>query len=522
MVPQISIAPWARILAACTLLIASPVFATTQCTALIQKDFSSIPDAPTQLTGAQPVSDGALPDYCRVSGYVTPAVGFELRIPLQGWNQRLLFQGCGGFCGTLRQIEDCNDALLRGYACITTNLGHVGTPLDGKWAYNNRPAEIDFYFRATHVTALAGKAIVTEFSGEQPRYSYLRGCSTGGRQGLISAQRFPEDFDGVIAGAPAGVSPGGGLHLIWSALANRAPDGQPILSEAGVDTVRRAVLAECDESDGLADGVLNDPRQCRFDPGTLACGTTASDTCLSTDQVKVVRKIYSGATTSDGQAACRAVPMPGSEPQWVPAYVRDHGPPIYYLFGGDFFRYLGFDTDPGPGWRPEDFDMQRDLPRLRFMRMLNYAANPDLGAYRERGGKIIAYQGWGDESVPPLGRVDYLELAATTMGGADQLSETMRLFMLPGVAHCRGGAGADTTDLLSHLENWVERGAAPDRLIVSRLQNRRSKAAFPAYPLNEQEVEFQRPVYPYPRIAVYKGSGDPDNPTSFESASPAR
>jgi pimeloyl-ACP methyl ester carboxylesterase len=421
-------------------LICGPAFSQVTCAELPSEDFSTVVDAPTQLTEVGLVDGPEAPPYCRMLGYVSRHVGFELRVPTESWNERLLFQGCGGFCGSLRQIEDCNDALERGYACVTTDLGHKSTSFDAKWAYNNRAAEIDFYYRATHVTTLAAKAIVERMMAKSPTRSYIRGCSTGGRQGLISAQRFPEDFDGVIAAAPAGVSSGGGLHLIWSALANKSADGTPILSEEDVDVWHRTVLEVCDGVDGVEDGIIADPEQCDLQPDTLVCDASNQGNCFSKQKIEVVKKMYSGARGLDSKPAYRAVPMPGSEPQWVPAYVRDDAPPIYYLFGGDFFRYLAFDQDPGPQWNPEDFDMARDLPRLRSMRMLNNAANPDLTAFAARGGKIVLYQGWGDESVPPLGIVEYLELATRTMGGEDKMREIMRLYMLPGVAHCRGRA----------------------------------------------------------------------------------
>ncbi len=475
-----------------------PASAQLTCAALLGEDFATTVDAPTQLIAADPVDQPGVARYCRIQGYVSPQVGFELRIPTQTWNQRLLFQGCGGFCGQLEQIEHCNDALARGYACVTTDLGHKGMPLEAKWAYNNRSAEIDFYYRATHVTTLAAKAIVERMKGQQPNRSYMRGCSTGGRQGLIAAQRFPTDFDGVIAGAPAGVSSGGALHLIWSALANKSAEGAPILAEKDVQVVEKAVLNACDAGDSAEDGIIADPTRCHFDPASLACGQGNAAGCLSDAEGQVVKKIYSGAVDEEGNSIYRGVPMPGSEAHWVPAYVRDDGPAIYYFFGGDFFRYLGFETDPGPHWRPEDFDRDRDLPRLSFMRMFNYAANPDLTTFKDRGGKIIVYQGWSDQSVAPLGTVEYWELAQRTMGGAQALSDVMRLYMLPGVQHCRGGDGADTMDLLTHLENWVERDQPPQNIVASKLKR---PARNPIYPLDPANIELQWTIEPYPGAA---------------------
>ncbi len=188
--------------------------------------------------------------------------------------------------------------------------------------------------------------------------------------------------------------------------------------------------------------------------------------------------------------------MYGSEPNWVPAYVRDEGPSIYYLFGGDFFRYLAFDQDPGPDWLPEDFDLAADLPRLKLMRTLNYAANPDLSEFEARGGKLILYQGWRDQSVPPLGTVDYFELAERTMGGPDAFSRMARLYMLPGVGHCRGGAGADSADFLTLIENWTENGVAPDAIEVSKLED--PDGPWPSYPLDDSNVIDTWVIEPWP------------------------
>ncbi len=466
----------------------SPLAATDNaCEALLARDFSRVPDAPTHLTAAAVVAEPGWPAYCRVQGYVSPQVGFELRAPLADWNQRLLFVGCGGFCGRLTQIERCQEPMGRGYACVTTNLGHESTPIDGKWAYNNREREIDFYFRATHVTAQAAKAIVAELGGAAPRYSYISGCSTGGRQGLISAQRFPEDFDGVIAGAPAGVSPGGGLHLIWSALANLDEDGHRILSEADVGLLADTVMAQCDGLDGVKDGIIDHPPSCQVDTAAIAC-PQPDGRCLTEQQRAVIEKIYAGPQSEQGEPLYSGRPVPGSEPHWVPGYVNDGGPAGYYMFGGEFFRYLAFAEDPGPAWQPEDFDWRRDPPRLRFMRFLNYAANPDLSDFTARGGKLLLYHGWADGQVAPQGTIDYFELATRTMGGAQAADQFMRLYMMPGMAHCMGGPGPDQVDWLSHLENWVERGQPPTNVVAGK----RNAAG---------EIELARPLAPYPARA---------------------
>lgn len=491
------------------------------CNALMFEDFSRVPDAPAQVTAASITpARGKMPEYCRVEGYVAPTIGIQIRIPQAIWNGKLLMQGCGGFCGTTAMIAQCDDAVARGYACVSTDLGHKSTPIDGKWAYNNPQGEIDFYYRATHATAQAAKAILTTAMAAEIERSYFRGCSTGGRQGLISAQRFPADFDGIIAAAPAGVSPGGGLHLIWSALANLDENGEQILPASKVPLLHDAVIKACDASDGLEDGLIDDPRNCVFDPADMQCRRRPGDDCFTGPEVAAIRSIYQGATDTGGNPLYRAVPMPGSELNWVPAYISPNDlPSIYYLFGGDFFRYVAFAEDPGPDWMPEQFDFDRDPPRMGYNRHLNNAANPDLRAFVARGGKLISYQGWSDQSVPPLGVIDYLNDVERFMGGPESVLGFFRLFMLPGVAHCAGGEGPDRVDALTALETWVETGTAPDQLIAHKLKNDPGPFEAVHLPPEPQEVGMSRPVYPYPQVTRYR-AGDPNVWTSFERAQP--
>jgi len=492
------------------------------CGALLGIDFSEIPDAATQLIRiAEVQASEIVPSYCRVEGYISTSIGFEIRIPQQSWNGKLLMQGCGGFCGSYSVINLCDDALARGYACVATDLGHKSTPIDGKWAYNNPQAEIDFYYRATHATAQAAKAVVAMFTGERIRKSYFRGCSTGGRQGLISAQRFPNDFDGIIAAAPAGVSSGGGLHLIWSALANLDEAGHPILPASKLQLLHESVLQECDVIDGLLDGLIDDPRLCSFDPADMQCRRRPGDDCFTGPEVLAIRRIYEGAADSYGNSLYRAVPMYGSELNWSPAYIGlDGQQSIYYRFGGEFFRYVAFADDPGPGWQPEMFDFDVDPARTGYNRHLNNAASPDLRVFVEQGGKIISYQGWADQSVPPLGVIDYLSDVERFMGGKEKVSEFYRLFMLPGVAHCVGGEGPSRVDVLTALEKWVEDGEAPERLIAYKIKADPGNSAAVHLPPPATSITQSRPLYPYPAVARYRGAGDTDQWQNFEYFEP--
>ncbi len=493
------------------------------CDAIRAQDFSQIPDAPTHIIRVGDIAAATpAPAYCQIEGYISTSIGFELRIPRDNWNGKLLMQGCGGFCGNYTFIiARCDDALARGYACVATDLGHKSTALDGKWAYNNPQGEIDFYYRATHATIQAAKAIVETAMGQDIERSYFRGCSTGGRQGLISAQRFPQDFDGIIAAAPAGVSSGGGLHLIWSALANLDEDGEPILPASKLPLLHDAVIGTCDGLDGLEDGLIEDPRQCTFDPADMQCRRRPGDDCFTGPEVEAIRRIYRGATNSEGKALYRATPMYGSELNWSPAYIGDEGQPSsYYGFGSEFFRYLAFAEDPGPSWQPEMLDFDVDPPRMGYNRHLNYASNPDLRAFAARGGKMISYQGWSDQSVPPLGIIDYLADVERFMGGREVVSDFYRLFMLPGVGHCAGGDAPDLVDSLSALEEWVENGVAPDQLIAYDLKQETHPFLSVNPPPPQSAVKRSRPTYPYPDVARYKGLGDVNHWSSFERVTP--
>lgn len=475
--------------------------AAVECSELLKPDFSALPDAPTQLTLATSVdAQGSVPAYCRVQGYVRPRVRFELRLPRESWNGKLLMEGCGGFCGSLDHAPRCDARLARGYACVVSDMGHASTPFDGKWAWNDREAEIDFGYRATHVTAVAGKAVATAFYSRPPERSYFHGCSTGGRQGLVSAQRFPADFDGIVAGAPVLRMPASGMVLAWSMRALHDAAGRRIVTPREVELMHRAVLERCDARDGLADGIVGDPRACDVDPGTVAG--------LGAAQVAALRKVYDGPRDSRGRRLFASGLPRGSELNWIGTLIgRDEGPPPFYGFIADLFRYLSFAEDPGPGFRLEDFDFDRDPPRLGAMAQIYTGANPDLTEFKSRGGKLLLYHGWADSVVVPQPSIDYYELATRAMGGPAATREFFRLFVVPGKDHCTGGAGAHDIDYLGALERWVERGEAPERLIGTR-------------PASGAQPALRRPVYAYPAVAAYRGRGDANDPASFVALPP--
>ena len=511
----------------------------------ILDEFLKIPDAPTVINAIESVpAAGNLPAYCRFKGTVAPQINFELRLP-SGWNGKFLMQGCGGMCGWLN-MGATEDSLEKRYAVVNTDMGHSGPPAVAVWAFDNRSAELDFAYRSTWATAVVSKRIAEVFYGVAPKRSYFNGCSTGGRQGMVAAQRFPELFDGIISGAPVLNQTGTGLlHLLWSARANVAADGKPILSTAKLERVHAAVIAACDSLDGVADGVIPDPRACDFKPAALACragavdrsasaaidsGTAATATgeagsaCLTPAELGALSKLYEGARNSSGRldwAGGGGLSL-GSEYTWSPVFVNEAGKHGLIISSPSLIQQLvqfkAFYLDPGTSMAMMDFDWDRDVPRLALTESFYNAQNPDLRRFKARGGKLLAYHGWDDTEVTPGYSVDYYETATRTMGGPEATREFYRLFMVPGMAHCRRGNGADAIDYLDALERWVERGEAPERLVAHKLVKAQSYLGLPRprYPLKAEEYRWRRPVFAYPDVAVYSGKGDSTDPASWK------
>ncbi len=491
-----------------------------QCQALQSQDFSTIIDASTHVMATRAVAAAnEFPAYCQVKGYVSSAIEFELRLPLENWNGKFIQRGCGGFCGSIF-IDACNNHVKDGYACIASDMGHTSTAIDAKWAYNDLQAEIDFGYRATHVVTVTGKVITESFYENAPQRSYFMGCSTGGRQGLVEAQRFPHDFDGIVAGAPVIDETGAGMELLWTVVANRDDDGKQILPARKVPMLHEAVIAKCDMNDGIEDGLIGDARECDFDPSELQCLGQDRDNCLTTAQVETVNKIYQGPVTSDGKALYTGGAQRGSELNWLGNYIsEDGGLSVYENFMGDMFRYLNFMPDPGPSWKQTDFDFDEDYKRLGLMEAIYTGSNPDLRKFKARGGKLLTYQGWRDQSVVPLNIIDYYEMVTRTMGGQESTLDFYRLFMIPGMNHCSGGEGAYAIDYLAYMEDWVENGNAPDVLIGVH-PNVRVDSAGTDLPLEADQVDFSRPAFPYPARAQYDGKGDPSSASSFIRVDP--
>jgi feruloyl esterase len=441
-------------------------------------------------------------------------VWFELRLPLSTWNGKVLTQGCGAMCGQMLGSAGCEEAASRGYACVTTDMGHKALPYDGKWAYNNPQAEIDFGHRATHVATVAAKAITETFYTSQPKYTYFRGCSTGGRQALVAAQRYPFDFDGIIGGAPVLYQlMGPPLQLFWGTSVNFDKGGNPILDAKKLPMLAKAAMDACDKVDGLEDGVIERPQQCKFDPSVLKCTSSDTTNCLTDAELGVVKKTYAGPTTSKGERLMPSGQLPGSEAVWG-AYIDGGKNASNYGFGSEVLRYLSFDIDPGPSFEVTDFDWDKDPQRMDLS--LLTAANPDMTTFKQAGGKLILFHGMQDPAIFYTTTTEYYDLATRTMGGRQSMQEFSRLFLLPGLYHCRGGSGANYADMLGALEAWVESGRAPDSVMGYHIDNDAKGPAEPPVGFEPSSAKFSRPIFAYPDYGTYDGTGDWKDPKNFK------
>jgi feruloyl esterase len=484
--------------------------------------FAQILDAPATVLSAKIVpAHRDIPETCRVEGVIAPQVGFLLLLPTASWNGKFMMVGCGGACGAFLPFR-IEPPLVRNYAVVTTDLGHKGGPATFSFAYNNLLGAIDFGFRATHVTAVAAKELVATFYERRASRNYYMGCSTGGRQGLMEAQQFPTDFEGIISGAPPLDQTGdSAFHLNWILRSNVGADRKPILTADRLPLIHDAVLAACDARDGLKDGVLQNPQACNWDPGAIACKTgERGAACLDAGEVAVVRKIYSGATNSRGEKLYFGMPR-GSEDQWA-MLINIGDPPGSGAIGASMLRYGSFYDFPGATYSVMDFDYDRDPPRLALMERLYNVQNPDLRKFKAAGGRMISFIGWNDNNIPGGAMVDYYDTVLRTMGGEQPTQDFYRLFMMPAVNHCQYGAGGGEADWITALENWVEKGIAPDRVIAHHMRTEpyplipgEAWAQMARHPLPPDSFDRTRPLFPYPDVARWSGKGDPDDAANW-------
>jgi hypothetical protein len=525
----------ARLWAGVLLLAAMhPLLAQQQCAAL-----SALNLPHTTITSAAMVPEGAIapagagnaaaviaPAHCAVQAITRPSKDSEIRLqvwlPVSGWNGKYLQVGNGGWAGQINQTAAA-DPLRFGYAVAATDDGHTSAAPGASWAIGHPEKLIDFGYRAVHETSVQARSIIRAFFGREADRSYFSGCSDGGREALMEAQRYPEDFNGIIAGAPAN----NWSHLFTAFVWNEQAMAETPIPAAKLPTIQNAVVAQCDAVDGVKDGLIEDPRACRFDPASLLCKAGDAPNCLTEGQVATLRKIYGGPKTPrTGEQIFPGWPVgteavPGGWSPWIlPSGAQA-------MFGNTYYGQAVFEQS---NWdfHTLNFDTDVEFGEAKAGPVLN-AINPDLRSFRDNGGKLIQYHGWGDAAISPLNSIEYYESVRTFLSrfpdarhSTTDPADFYRLFMVPGMAHCGGGIGPNdfgngrgsaTPDpehnILSALDGWVEGGVAPVRLIGT------GKA------VDDSSKALTRPLCPYPQTTRYRGTGDTNNADNFTCATPA-
>jgi feruloyl esterase len=436
-----------------------------------------------------------LPAFCRVTATLAPASDSDIKIevwmPASGWNGKFEAVGNGGWGGAI-SVQALAAGLLRGYAIAATDTGH--TSRDGSFALNHAEKLIDFSYRAVHEMTVQAKALVNAYYSKAPSASYWDGCSTGGRQGLKEAQRYPADYDGIISGTPTNYMTHMLSQILWVAHAT-LKDPASYIPREKYAVIHKAVLEACDALDGLKDGVIDDPTRCHFDPKTIQCATTDGPTCLTAAQVEAVRKIY--APVKNPRTGVELFPglEPGSELGWAGVA----GGPEPMSIATDYYKYIVFKN---PAWDFKTLDFDKDVALAdKLDDGADNAIDPNLKAFFSRGGKLLMYHGWIDPLVAPRNSVNYYTSVTKALGSAAKVDDAMRLFMVPGMGHCVGGDGPSNFDKLSALEQWVEHKKAPDRIVATHIAN--------------GAVDRTRPLCPYPLVAIYSGTGSTNDAANF-------
>ena len=448
-----------------------------------------------------------LPAYCRVAATLTPSpdshIEMELWLPAEGWNGKFLALGNGAWAGNI-SLDAMAAPLRRGYATASNDTGHKGG--SASFAVGHPEKLVDFAYRSMHEMAVPSKAIIRAFYGRTPQLSYYQGCSTGGRQGMMEAQRYPEDFDAIIAGAPVYNM----VHLNVSQVGlqiEMLKNPDRLVPEAKKAMFANAVIAACDEKDGVKDGIVSDPRSCKFDPGVLACKAGSSTSlgagdadCLTAAQIENARSVWAAVKTKSGE-----IVYPGRSPGFESGWrIPTPGAALNPLFA-DMPRFIGRQD---ANWDPMTFELEKDLALALKNAGYVEANDPDLKKFKARGGKLLLYHGWADPGPAPENTVNYYEAVNRKLGGKQD--DWMRLFLMPGVGHCGGGVGPDQADFLGALERWREKGEAPAQITATKAAGR---GAGPATPLS-------RPLCPFPQVPRYKGSGSTNDAASFSCVAP--
>lgn len=440
------------------------------------------------------------PTFCRVTATATPTPDSNIRIeiwipPLDRWNRKLLGVGNGGFSGAI-DYRQMKRAVARGYATVGTDTGHRGDQLG--FGFDHPEKRIDWAYRSVHVMTAAAKLIVRDNTGRFPAHAYFDGCSTGGQQALSEAQRYPDDYDGIVAGAPGYDRIALIVGFLWSWGATHDAAGQPLLSATQLDALTATATKSCDPEDGLTDGIISNPLRCDFDPSALACDRHPGSDCLTPVQVQAVRKVYSGA--KDPRTGAQLFPgwTRGSESGWGTYLLQPPEPARL-----DFFRFWAFDD---PHWDWHTFDWDRDVAFIQRHLAFVAATSPDLSRFEARGGRLIMYSGTADPVVPLADVIGYYDQVLRQMGGARATQSFFRYFEVPGMGHCGGGEAPTEFDPLRALDQWIVRGTPPESIVATQTTG--------------HDARRTRPLCPYPSAAHYNGTGGPNSADSFVCRQP--
>jgi feruloyl esterase len=433
---------------------------------------------------------GGLPPFCRVAATLTPSsdsdIKIEIWLPANNWGGKLQAVGNGGWAGTI-SYPAMGTALARGYAAVSTDTGHAGG--DAKFMVGHPEKLVDFEERAVHEMTVTAKAVAAAYYGNAPEKSYFNGCSTGGRQALTAAQRYPLDYDAIVAGAPANAVRRQTFGQVWLWQATHK-DEASLLKPDQYAVLHKAALAQCDALDGVTDGVIENPLKCKFDPSVTLCKAGESSECLTAPQVEAAKKIYAGATFAKTHQPLYPGLEPGSESGWNMSVAAR---PVGYA--EDFFKYVVYNNAE---WDPKSLDYEGAVATVDTLKTGLDADNADLSKFVGRGGKLLIYHGWGDPGIPPENSVNYYQRALKKTKGA---GDSVRLFMVPGMGHCGGGDGTSTFDMVSAVDKWVETKTAP--------------SSIPAAKIVDAKIVRTRPLCAYPAVATYKGSGSTDDAQNF-------
>jgi len=496
------------------LLMSLPIFSTAQtpCTPCDKLKDLKLPDV-TILSVESKASDSIRnpepwipPSYitkpfCRVMGRISAEINFELLLPQQ-WNGRFLMSGGGGFVGNIQ--NSYRDRINDGYANAGTDTGHQGNGLTAEWAYNNMERQLNFGRLAIHRTAVVSKSIIQAFYCKETSYAYFLGCSRGGGQAMVEAQLYPQDFNGVVAGAPAYNWPAIGAKFINVNQKNypNANDQTPVFTSDNLKVLQEYVLKQCDKLDGLTDKIITDPRDCKIDLSKLpVCpGNQPGATCFTKEQLAAVKAVYEPLVV-DQKTVYPGFPVGleaemGAWDVWIAGTNPYQKPSLHFMFGTNMFKYLVFND---PNWDYTKYDFKKFFDETKFASSYLDATSVDYSEFKKNNGKMIMYHGWNDPALSAYSTIDHYEAA---LKKDKDLNSYIRLFLLPGVLHCGGGTGCDNVDWVGLIREWVENNKAPDRILSTKVDQGKTIAT--------------RPLVPYPKMTVYAGSGDARQEKSYK------